>query len=102
MANPPKAKGTRFETEIVNRAKDYGLDAVREPASARWDVTVRGSTGRTIEALATRPDYGFPLVSIPLADFLHLLAAHGDSAHIECKRYKKMAHHSLYANKFGA
>ena len=98
----PKDKGTRFETWTERYLQERGLDAKREDAGAKWDITVRGSTGRTIEALATRPDYGFPLVSITLADFAHLLQEHGDSAHIECKRLAKVAIHSIYIDKFGA
>ena len=97
-----RAKGTRLESDIRNAGLDLGLDISREPMGARWDLTVRGSTGRTIEALATRPDFGKTLVSIPLADFLHLLVSHGDSARIECKRYAKFAHHSIYTDTFSA
>ena len=102
MANPPKQKGTTFETWLVNSGKDLAMDISRMPASSKFDIMVRGSTGRTIEALATRPDYGQTLVTIRWADFLHLLVNHGDNAHIEAKRYKKFAHHSIFEEKFGA
>jgi len=101
MANPPKAKGTGFETELVNRGHDFGLDIFRTPPGKNYDIEVRGSTGRTIKALATRPDYGSTLVSIPLADFYHMLAEHGDGAHIEAKRYKRFALHTIFSDKFG-
>ena len=100
MANPPKQKGTRFESDLVSRAHDFGLDAYRMPASSRYDIQVRGNTGRNLDALITRPDYGQALVTIRLADFFHLLAEHGDGAHIEAKRYKAFRHHSIFEDKF--
>ena len=33
MTSPSKAKGNRFERELVNKAKEYGLDAKRAYAS---------------------------------------------------------------------
>ncbi len=101
MSNPSKQKGTKFETWCANMALDRGLTAKREPAGARFDITIKGSTGRTIEALVTRPDYGQALATIPYRDFLHLLMAHGDGAHVECKRLAKVALHSIYEDKFG-
>ena len=101
MSNPPKQKGTSGEREVVDRGKGFNLDIYRTPPGAPYDAIVRGSTGRRIKALATRPDYGQWLVSIPIEDFYHLLAEHGDGALIEVKRYKKFAHHTLYEGKFG-
>jgi hypothetical protein len=100
MANPPKQKGTGGEREVVLELRMRGIDAVREPASAAWDITVRGSTGRTINALATRPDHGRWLVTIPFEDFAHILAEHGDNAHIEVKRYARFALHTIFGKKF--
>lgn len=102
MANPPKQKGTKFETEVVNAALDKGLTAQRTSAGRRYDIDILGSTGRTIEALATRPDYGHTLVTMRLADFLHLLAGHGDGAKVECKRYRRFSLHGIFDDKFGA
>ncbi len=102
MANPQRQKGTRFETDLVDRAKDFGLDAYRMPASSRYDIQIRGGTGRNIDALATRPDYGQALVTVRLADFYHLLSEHGDGAHLEAKRLAKVAIHSIFSDKFGA
>ncbi len=101
MANPPRKKGTGYETEIVREAEGFGLTAERQPSGARYDIGIRGGTGRTIDGLATRPDHGQSLVTIKLSDFLHLLASHGDGAHIECKRYKSFAHHTIFESKFG-
>ncbi len=96
----PKDKGTKFETFVKRTLQDYGLDAERTPASSRHDITVRGSTGRTIHALAAQANYGPPLVTIPLRDFAHLLASHGDNAHIECKRLAAIALHTTFTDKF--
>ena len=101
MSNPSKSKGTRFESDIVKAAQGYGLDATRTHAGSRYDVDIRGGTGRSIEGLATRPDHGQALVTIKLHDFLHLLASHGDGAHVECKRYKAFRHHAIFEEKFG-
>jgi len=101
MSNPPRQKGTKFETFVVNESKEYGLAAHRMPASSRYDINVRGNTGRVIQALVAREDYGAPLATIPLRDFLHLLASHGDGANIECKRLKRIALHGIYQSKFG-
>jgi hypothetical protein len=96
----PKDKGTRFETWTERYLQERGLDAKREDAGNRWDITVRGSTGRTIEALAARENHGQALVTIRLADFAHLLAEHGDSAHIECKHLARIALHGIFQSKF--
>lgn len=101
MSNPPKQKGTGFETEFVNDATAAGLRAVRTSAGAKYDVRITGSTGRVIAAIATRPDRGSTLVTIPMKDFFHLLANHGDNAIVECKRYKRFALHTIFNQKFG-
>jgi len=100
MSNPSKAKGTKFETEVVNLGKEYGLDIERKGTGERVDIRVNGSTGRTIQALVTRPDYGLALAAIPLRDLFHLLRSHGDNAQIECKRYARFSHHSIFEEKF--
>lgn len=101
MANPPKAKGTGGEREVLTKAiSAYGLDATRTPASATYDIAVRGSTGRTIQVLATRPDHGRWLATIPLDDLFHMLQEHGDNARIEVKRYRRFALHTIWDRKF--
>ncbi len=102
MANPPKQKGTGGEREVKNKAEDYGLEATRTPAGSRYDIDIRGSVGKHINVLATRPDNGTWLATIALSDLFHLLAEHGDSAHIEVKRYKRFAHHGIFSDKFGS
>jgi hypothetical protein len=100
VSNPPRQKGTRFETFIVNLGKDFGLDIMRMPAASRFDIKVRGYTGKTIEALAAKQNFGPALVTIPLTDFFHLLRGHGDGANIEAKSLKKIALHTIYQDKF--
>lgn len=101
MANPPRKKGTAAEGEVVNRARGAGLTAVRTPAGSTYDVQVQGSTGRTVNVLATRPDRGYWLVTITLDDLIHMLSQHGDAAHIEVKRYARFSLHSIFDKKFG-
>ena len=101
MANPPRKKGTGFETDVVNKANAAGLEATRTPAGTVYDIDIKGSTGRTIEALVTRPDRGRPLATIRLEDLFHLLREHGDKAHLECKRYARFSLHSIFEGKFG-
>jgi hypothetical protein len=101
VANPPRKKGTAYETEVVREIEGSGLQATRTPAGSRYDISVKGGTGRTIDGLATRTDRGQSLVTIRLQDFIHLLTSHGDAAHIECKRYKSFAHHTIFESKFG-
>lgn len=101
MANPPKAKGTGGEREVLTKAvAAYGLDATRTPASATFDISVRGSTGRTLDVLATRPDHGRWLATITLDDLFHILREHGDNARIEVKRYRRFSLHGIYDRKF--
>ena len=51
MANPSRQKGDRFEREVVNRAKEAGLDASRVPLSGAaggefsGDVILQGHKG---------------------------------------------------------
>lgn len=108
MANPPKKKGTGYETEVVNAALEAGFEAERRPAGHPYDVLIHGDPDgasvwprRVVEGLAMRPDRGGTLVSVRLEDFLFLLAQVGLPAHLECKRFARSAHHSIFAKKFG-
>lgn len=101
LANPPKNKGTGGEREVLNALLDKGLEARRTSASSTFDIDVRGGTGRTLAVLCTRPDNGRWLATLSLDDLCHLLASHGDGAHIEVKRYAKFAHHTIWNKKFG-
>lgn len=100
MANPPRKKGTGGEREVLEKARAYGLNAERTAASSKFDIRVLGGTGKNIPVLATRVDHGQWLATCTLDDILHLLASHGDGAHIEVKRYKAMALHTLWKGKF--
>ena len=101
MLKRPKDKGTRFETFVTSVLLGYGLEAKRMPASSRYDIGVRGSTGKTIEVLVAKENNGKALATIPLSDFAHLLQQHGDNAHIECKHLARIALHGIYQSKFG-
>ena len=105
MANPPKAKGTGFEREIKNRLEAAGFRVRRTPASARFDLEVEGhpimEEVEPLHALITRPDHGRALVTVSLEDFMGMLFHSGFYAWLECKRYKKMAHHTLFETEVG-
>ena len=80
------------------------MTAQRTPPGSKFDVFLRPpmdgvfiNTGDPIHALATRPDRGQWLVSIPLTDFLRML---DNRAEVEVKRYKKFSHHTIFEGKF--
>jgi hypothetical protein len=101
MTNRPKAKGTGGETELVNIAAQLGYVARRTSPGANYDVHLfpaRFTRLDPVKALATRPDRGQWLVSIPLDDFLRMLDA---PAEVEVKRYKRFAHHTIFEAKHG-
>jgi Holliday junction resolvase len=109
MANPSKQKGTGGETELVRLLAELGLEFVRMPASADYDLT-NANPNRLeltpLEALATRPDRGEWLVTLRLEDFAHLLKLTQTfgppwETHIEAKRYTRFALHTIWNNKFG-
>lgn len=101
MSNPPKAKGTAYETE-VKRALGY-LGLVRTPPGTKWDIELPGTA--PVEVLATRPDRGETLVTLRLVDFVALFDAYtkekeNPGLRIECKRYKAFSLHSIFHEKF--
>lgn len=103
-----KAKGTGGENEIVDMAEARGLDAVRMPAGANYDVRVGASGAGGLDVLATRPDYGRWLATLRLEDLLDLAIAaakwHGiePRLNVESKRFKKnLAVHTTWTHKFG-
>lgn len=103
MANPPKRKGTAFETEIVRAAREHGLRAERTAPTSPYDVVINMDSdglAEVVNALATRPDRGQTLVTIPLSVFFDLLDVTGVEAHVECKRYARFALHAIYESKF--
>jgi hypothetical protein len=52
-----------------------------------------------VNVLATRPDRGRTLISITLDDLFRIIPM--NTLHIEAKRYKRFALHTLYEEKFG-
>ena len=104
MANPPKQKGTGFEREVKKRLEGAGFKVRRTPAGHRFDLEVEGDDKGYIESihvLATRPDFGRALITMDMEDFLWLLKQGGPTAWIECKRFKRIAHHTLFENEVG-
>jgi len=103
VANPPKKKGTGAETELKSLLEArFGRPFRRTPPGASWDLETadgRGSADPPIMVLATRPDRGRWLFTMPLEDW----ADDPSSAEIrvESKRYKRFAHHTIYEEKFG-
>ncbi len=100
MANPPKQKGTAGETEFVRVLQAHGIKADRVKNGQSYDVFAEGKPG-SIQALATRPDRGRWLVSVPADEFCELLRLSGRSSTIEVKRWRKFVHHTIWQGKFG-
>jgi Holliday junction resolvase len=99
MVNPPRKKGTGYETELVNAFEAEGYVARRMEAGHRFDIEVLGPRLDPINVLATRPDRGRTLVTVSLEDLFRLIPM--NSLHVEAKRYKRFALHTLYEEKFG-
>jgi Holliday junction resolvase len=104
VSNPPKAKGTGFEREVMRALEEHGFDARRTSPGWPYDIDVV-RTGPLdygpIQALVTRPDRGEPLVTLPLEQFLDLLHNYQASAQLECKRYARFVMHTIYKETFG-
>lgn len=116
MTNRPKAKGTKGETELRILLEEQGLSFRRTAPTFEWDLD-NAEPGflelYPLEVLATRPDNGEWLMTMRLENFVDLLTAHREltgnlynvqhvwETHIEVKRYKKFAHHTLFEEKFG-
>jgi hypothetical protein len=98
VANPPRAKGTGGEREVLRRFRDAGVPVFRSPASATVDL-YREADGDPLHLLATRPDGGGWLVSLPLDELITLVGER--PLQIEVKRYRRFKHHTLYESKFG-
>jgi len=98
MSNPPKQKGTGGETELLKLLAERGVHVVRNPAGARTDLSRPGLL--PIKALATRPDYGEWLLTVNLDDFCELVGGVWP-LEIECKRWKRFAHHTLFKEELG-
>ena len=115
MSNPSKAKGTKFETQIVNDLNTLfgyqvvgGVFAKRTPASSRYDIeSVRPTNPEyyPTDILVAKADYGPVLVTMRWDDFTSLWGiAMGESydgpLHIEAKRLAKIGLHSIFQEKF--
>ena len=98
MANPPRAKGTGGEREVLRSLARSGVTVYRSPASATVDL-YREAGPDIIHALATRPDGGRWLVTLPLDELANLLT--NQSLQIEVKRYRRFSLHTLFERKFG-
>lgn len=104
MSNPPRAKGTGAETELLRKLDIESL--VRAPASSVIDLKREG-WDPSVRALATRPNRGQWLFTIDLPTFRHYVELFDQEKdpfehriEIEVKRYARFAHHSLYEGKF--
>lgn len=107
MANPPRAKGTSGERELLRLLQEYIPGLVRTPASSVVDLRrpfqQEGGIEVALEVLATRPDKGQWLLTMNVEDFLHLWehAEIPDRLDIEVKRYARFSLHSIFEGKFG-
>ena len=102
-----KQKGTKAETELRKLLLQLGLEFHRTAASSLYDLD-RGDKPEGHEVLATRPDNGRWLVTMPVEDWAALVKAADDyydikdlPIHIEVKRYRRFAIHAIYESKFG-
>jgi hypothetical protein len=108
MANPARQKGTGGETELLRLLASLGVEVHRMPAASRWDLD-RGNKPEGHSVLATRPDRGRWLVTMTVEAWADLVKvadryyslddgiAEGTlPLHIEVKRRKTLAHHTLF------
>jgi len=100
VSNTPKQKGTGGETELTGYLQAAGFPAMRTSPGMKHDVTIVGDQRHPLEVLATRPDRGFWLMTMRLADFSGLYRGNGRQAHIEVKRYARFSLHSTFVSKF--
>lgn len=108
MANPPKQKGTRGETELQRLLDEYGIEVTRTSPGASWDLERPAEDGyESLDALAIRPDRGRWLVTVDLDTFAYLVDLADDFSRaklglrIEVKRYARSSLHTTYEKKFG-
>lgn len=105
MSNPPKQKGTRGETELLGLLESLtGRVFRRTVPTSKWDVETADDRGPTniVRILATRPDHGKWLLSMPAADWaLADPTSPTVSIRVEVKRYRRFALHTIWESKFG-
>jgi hypothetical protein len=102
-----RRKGTGGESELRRYLADIFPFLRRTPASANWDLEQPSFhvSKPPLEMLATRPDNGRWLVTMDV-DTLRTLVDGQDmrrrgEVHIEVKRHKAFALHSIWESKFG-
>jgi hypothetical protein len=108
MSNPPRAKGTSGEREVLLRLRElYGeKNVVRTPPGSVVDIIATGLGPQQdrfvapIDALYTRPDAGQWLVTIRASDFEDLLWHGSPNLRVEVKRYRRFAIHAIFESKF--
>ena len=102
MANPSKAKGTAAETALLHDLNTLtGRTFRRTPPGTKYDLVSYGTPmAPVIRILATRPDYGRWLLTMPLADWWDSAMPEAE-IRVEVKRYKTFRHHGIWAEKFG-
>ena len=102
MANPPRAKGTAGETELRRLLEELTNRRFRRTsAGCQWDLETMDDVfpkEYPISILATRPDHGRWLVSMPPEQWL--LDWRLFPIRVEVKRYARFALHTIYGSKF--
>lgn len=101
MSNPPKQKGTGFETERERRWQALGLRSRKMPNGSHYDVHVEGREGLVVEALTMRPDRKQAYTLIRTSDFEDLVVLTGATVHEECKRPARLSISTTFEKKFG-
>lgn len=105
MANPPRAKGTAGETELLRLLNEKGFKFVRRSAGARTDLRHEATwpvkNPPTYTLLATRPDRGNWLITMNLETFFAVFAPDLENIEIEVKRRKRFSIHQLYEQELG-
>jgi hypothetical protein len=104
-----KQKGTGGENEVVAAFAEANIVARRTSPGVNYDIRVDGLLDdEAFQVLATRPDRGQWLATLPLKDLVELLRfyehqhAHREyPVEVEVKRYRRFSLHSIYEAKFG-
>ena len=108
MSNPPKQKGTGGETELLRLLEQHMPNRRwRKCENGHpWDIETvdvyddDGLSGFVVRILATRPDRGQWLLSIPLITWA-ACDLRVDPIQVEVKRHARFAHHTIFEQKFG-
>ena len=103
MSNPPRKKGTGFETERVNAWLADRRVARRMPPGSLYDNHIepgRPGLDGVVEALTVRADRGEAMTLITHEDFRRLANFAKIEVHEECKRYSRISLTTIYRKKF--